>query len=254
MRKNAVRRASIAVRRIALPVLFIVFTYPCGVLLGCGLMFLRMIGFIRVRNKGRIPWDAKAMEIASNHPSILDPLVLLLLFFPECILHPFRYVPYIAADKKLFDRWFLFPLRSRIIFVPRGSALGVYRALLEAQSVLRKGGRVIIFPEGGRTSRGDMHIVYDGKRLRPLQMGVGRLAASVPVTIVPVWIQDAEKVMPIGATFPRFWKGPIDICVGRPLVSSPPSQSSDKEKKVAAKFVTEYVTDAIFQSSYWDSF
>jgi 1-acyl-sn-glycerol-3-phosphate acyltransferase len=68
---------------------------------------------------------------------------------------------------------------------------GAHRAAIR---VLRSGGALVVFPEGGRARTG---------RLEPFKPGAFRLAVKYGAPIVPVTICGAYKVWPVGKVFPR---------------------------------------------------
>ncbi|HWP43227.1 MAG TPA: lysophospholipid acyltransferase family protein [Blastocatellia bacterium] len=68
---------------------------------------------------------------------------------------------------------------------------GAHRA---AVKVLKSGGALVVFPEGGRTRTG---------RLEPFKPGAFRLALKYGAPIVPVTIRGAYRVWPVGTIIPR---------------------------------------------------
>lgn len=57
---------------------------------------------------------------------------------------------------------------------------------------------------------------------------------------VPVWVEGAEKVLPLGAKFPRFWKTPVSIIIGAPFTVKVTSRARGWEEAteiVAAKLL-----------------
>ena len=68
-------------------------------------------------------------------------------------------------------------------------------AIRRTLQLLRDGGAVVIFPEGGRG-------LPDGEMLR-FKGGAVRLALEADVPILPVTIRGAHRVWPAGRTIPR---------------------------------------------------
>lgn len=191
-----------------LKVLHFPFIYVFCFMFGIFVFILRLLGRVKIEFPEQFPKWKNRLIIASNHPSAFEPWLLLGIFFSECVLHPIMHIPYITPDKKLFKRWFLYPIWDRMIFIPRGNIRGELKAFFLISLTLRRNRRVIIFPEGGRTGRGkEKEIVYSkkGKPLRSLKNGIGIVALHSGATIIPVWISGADKVLPIGALFPRLW-------------------------------------------------
>ncbi len=124
--------------------------------------------------------------------------------------------------------------------MPRGKRKrGLFRVLIELIKVLRVGGSAILFPEGGRTHNGDRFVYsVSGKRLRELKDGVGRLICRTGCIVVPVWVDDAEKVLPPGCWFPRFWRV-MTITIGKPFCQERMENPSKQDFKVTTKRVSD---------------
>lgn len=123
--------------------------------------------------------------IASNHQSFLDP-VLIGMALPV----PIHYM----ARASLFD----VPLLGRVLAgvgvhpVRRGQA--DVAALRTAIGVLRAGHVLVLFPEGTRTSDGELG------RFKP---GVGALALRCHVPVLPACVEGAFECWPRTAALPR---------------------------------------------------
>jgi len=80
------------------------------------------------------------------------------------------------------------------------------RGLRQAVRVLRRGGAVVIFPEGGRQVSGSIGTA---------KPGVGLLAAHAKVPVVPVLLQGTFQALPPGAR----WLHPakIRVAFGQPI-------------------------------------
>jgi 1-acyl-sn-glycerol-3-phosphate acyltransferase len=85
-------------------------------------------------------------------------------------------------------------------------------------SVLRDGGRIIVFPEGGRTCYQQERLVSrGGKRLGRLTKSVALLVKKADL-VLPVWVDGAETVLPNGKfPFPHFWQGRVVVKIGEPF-------------------------------------
>jgi long-chain acyl-CoA synthetase len=68
------------------------------------------------------------------------------------------------------------------------------------------GWSILIFPEGMRSSTGDM---------KPFRGGIGMIGSRLDVPVVPVRIDDVDKLLPVGASFVR--PGPVRVAFGAPL-------------------------------------
>ena len=196
--------------------LFWLVSYPTAIFVGLLVIALRLTGWLKINGLENLPKYQKSVLLVSNHPSLWEPIILVGLFFPQYLFHPVKQGPWSTPDQQNYtDKWYWGIFRSRFISVPRGRRRGELRALIEIIKVLRMGGNVILFPEGGRTSRGE-HFVYSAslKYMRELKNGVGRIICRTNCTVVPVWIDGAEKVLPVGTWLPRVWRG-MTLTVGK---------------------------------------
>jgi long-chain acyl-CoA synthetase len=87
--------------------------------------------------------------------------------------------------------------------VPFDRTENMIKGLRLAQSVLRSGRPVLIFPEGTRGSDGDLH---------PFKPGIGLLGVELGVPIVPCLIEGTFRALPKGKLFPR--RAPIRVTFG----------------------------------------
>ncbi len=137
--------------------------------------------------------------LASNHVSYFDPVVV----GSACP----RDVNYMAKHD-LFSNgvssWFLFKLKA--FPVKRGSS-DIW-ALKEAIRRVKKGGGLLLFPEGRR-----IHI--DEKEAMP-EAGVGFLANKLNVPVIPVHVKGTETVLPKAAKFITFSK--ISVTFGKQIL------------------------------------
>lgn len=223
-------------RRLLNAITYWTFAYPSGLMLGIILTLLRMTGRVKIQHPERFPIEIPraGLLLVSNHPSLWEPLLLYGLFFRLTLLHPIKGGPWSTPDQKNYnDKWYWGGLfGSRFIKVPRGNRRGELRALIGILRTLRAGHVVIMFPEGGRTGREKNRLTTSsGKQLRILKSGIGRLMCRGYFQVVPVWVDGAEHVLPIGAWFPRFWRK-MTICVGEPLKAKHICKSSREEIEI----------------------
>jgi long-chain acyl-CoA synthetase len=68
------------------------------------------------------------------------------------------------------------------------------------------GWSILIFPEGVRSATGD---------IKPFRGGIGMIASRLDVPIVPVRIDNVDRLLPVGGTFVR--PGRVRVAFGRPL-------------------------------------
>ena len=94
---------------------------------------------------------------------------------------------------------------------PFGRTEHVRSSLERVGSYVDAGWNVIVFPEGTRSTTG---------RLGPMKAGIGLLATQLDVPVVPIGIRGADRILPKGATLPR-WRGRVGVRIGEPLTFEP---------------------------------
>ena len=230
-------------KKIIKTIVFLGMTYIYGSFSGVLFHLFRTLGIIKVLYYERFPRYQGNLILVSNHPSLLEPLLLPALFFPEYILYPRRLTPWSAPDKKNYwDKWFYFWMKPRAIPIDRGNRNGELKALFQMKEILRLGGRIILFPEGGRTFKGT-NFLYSRmrKKLRELKNGIGWLVSRTEAVVVPVWIEGTENVLPNNKfPFLRVWRK-ITIKIGQPLEFPESPENNAKEK------ITQRITNALLK-------
>ena len=105
----------------------------------------------------------------------------------------------------------------------------------EAIEMIRRKRALVIFPEGGRTRT---------LKLMPFKMGAFRLALTHGVPIVPVTINGAETIWPVGKIFPR--TGKLTITYHPPIeVERLPEEASRSELKEKARALARQTHDVV---------
>lgn len=104
------------------------------------------------------------------------------------------------------------------------------QALGEAIARLKAGKPVVIFPEGTRTTNG---------QLQAGKPGIGMLVAEAQCPVIPVYIAGTYQVLPIGATWPRYHA--VSVHFGAPLTFPPPTKDQAREfyQKVSSTVMQE---------------
>jgi 1-acyl-sn-glycerol-3-phosphate acyltransferase len=69
------------------------------------------------------------------------------------------------------------------------------------------GWSILIFPEGMRSPTG---------QLKPFRGGIGMIGSRLEVPIIPVRIDDVDKLMPVGSTFVK--PGRVRVAFGAPML------------------------------------
>jgi len=193
-----------AVRRLALPYWLI--------------PMLKIWAHIRVSGRENLKALSGPVIFASNHQSHFDVPSILAALGPHR-----RYRVATAMSKEFFEKHF-FPERyslreyltnslnyfgATFFFnafpLPQHHA-GAGETIRYMGELVEQGWSILIFPEGDRTSTGE---------LLPFQPGVGMIAAHLKIPVVPVRIVGLEKVLNRSARWPSF--GRVEVKFGRPM-------------------------------------
>ena len=135
--------------------------------------------------------------LASNHESYLDP--------PLVGSVADRGI-FFLARKTLLEGAFFGWLLPKLNVIPVDQEGGDRSALKALIRILKGGGGTLVFPEGERTSDG---------QLRPAQPGLGFVIAKTLAPVVPMRIFGAREAWPRGSSRVRF--RPITVVVGEPI-------------------------------------
>ncbi|HSD46694.1 MAG TPA: lysophospholipid acyltransferase family protein [Pyrinomonadaceae bacterium] len=147
----------------------------------------RVLWGIEFRGVDNIPQHGGVI-IAANHQTYFDPFWLSIP-----IKRPIRYLAWSAAFNwpfigRCIGWWGAWPIALE------GSDPAPVRRSIQW---LRDGGAVVIFPEGARSTSGE---------LERFKAGAVRLALEADVPILPVTIKGGHHVWPRGQRTPRFGK------------------------------------------------
>ena len=154
---------------------------------GLLLPFLKL--FYPRRQKDRPPLPEGAAIICANHSNLVDPLLMAITFGKK---HHLRFMAKIELSRIPLIGWLL--RKAGVYFVDRGT--NDLNAVKTSLSLLKKGEKICIFPEGTRVHADES---VDAKN------GAVRFAMRTGVPIVPVFITRDKKL---------FKK--IDLVVGEP--------------------------------------
>ena len=83
---------------------------------------------------------------------------------------------------------------------------GARQTLKYIGELTAEGWSILIFPEGERSTTGE---------IKPFRGGIGMIGARLDVPIIPVRIQGVERLMPVGSSFVR--PGRVRVAFGAPL-------------------------------------
>lgn len=223
--KKLIRWLLLLLKKLICKLLFLLSVYIFGgVLLGGIVFLLKVVGLIKIKHNISPEVFENGLIVVSNHPSLIDPLLISSLFCGQYMRHPFKSSPWNIAEAKNYNKWYWRWAGARIIWVDRDNPQEARGTFQKARKVLNSKGILVILPEGGRTSSNSADDLFSspekGKKLRPLKRGVGVLIRGSNVPVYCAWIDGSDKVMRNLPgrfyTFPRFWKK-ITITIGEPL-------------------------------------
>ncbi len=174
------------------------------------------------------PFQGKAI-LAPNHASFLDP-PLIGAAWPEEI--------HFLARASLFRYKGWRALLSYLNAHPvHGTAQDIESFRLICQ-LLTEGKKVVIFPEGERSSTG---------QLQTIKLGIAMLALRVQCPIIPVYIHGTFEAWPRHSRWPKF--GSAVACVfGNPIF--PPS-SAEMTKKQMQEVMIQQVQKELEKLRLW---
>lgn len=171
-----------------------------------GFIYFRVLNQTTIIGKKDLPKTANVM-LLSNHQSMIDSFMIgLCAYFPRTLIQP-SLIPWNPAAEENFyknplmawlaDNWKCIPVKRG-----RRDLSVVYkmkRALISSP--------VTIFPEGTRT--------------RSSEIGKGRAGAGLTILenrpiVVPVYIDGMNRLLPVGAIFPRLFRH-IYVYYGKPI-------------------------------------
>jgi len=188
--------------------------------------FCRLAFKIEFHGVDNIPREG-ACIITPNHITYADP-IWITIPMPRRVYYmawhkPFR-IPVLGLLMRMFGA---FPVNLDVA--------ADASAQREAIEMIRSNRALVIFPEGGRTRT---------LKLMPFKMGAFRLALTHGVPIVPVTINGAETIWPVGKIFPR--TGKLTITYHPPIeVQRLPEEASRSELKERARALARQTHDVV---------
>jgi len=182
----------------------------------CGIIF-KLVFRLKVTGSENIPKNNPFIVVA-NHSSLLDPVILGVSIRPKIV--------FVAAAYLFKIHWLGYLLRKANAIPVQGE--NDISSLKRALKILRAGGVLGIFPEGGIDRQKDN---------LPVKAGAGFLAVKIGVPIVPIKIKGADKVLPKGAKFlTKLDK--IEVEIRKPIVCS---RKNNPDKETVKSIVDKYI-------------
>jgi len=183
-------------------------------------IIVRVAFRIKVKGLDKIP-KAGAVLLCPNHQSYIDPLLIFALM-PGWLLNRLMFVAFGEFFRRPPLSWIVRPARV----VPTGSARTLGESLKLSYEGLKLGMAVCIFPEGGRTTTGE---------IMPPRPGAGILSVETKSQIVPILIEGAINTL--SPLHPEFRFAKVSITVGDPIE---PSTLGNPTKKLYKEMVDKW--------------
>ena len=163
---------------------------------------------LTTHGKEHVPRKGAAI-LAANHASFLDPILI-----GMCARRPVRFL--VARDFYRDPRFHA--LLRWLGAIPVGGDAGMIRSFRHIADVIRGGGLLGIFPEGGITRDGVM---------KPFRAGAAVIALRMGVPVVPIHLCGTFDALPREARWPRFV--PVTLRIGEAIrVAARRNPSSDE--------------------------
>jgi 1-acyl-sn-glycerol-3-phosphate acyltransferase len=150
-----------------------------------GLWVFRILFSVEYYGVENVP-PTGAVIIAGNHPSYLDPVLVILP-----VNRTIRFMAWDALFRIPVLGWFIRALGAFPVDIRKGRGESAYQ---EAKRILESGQALGIFPEGQRSEHGPMG---------ELKTGTARLAIETGAPIVPVTIGGASRAWPKHKLLPK---------------------------------------------------
>lgn len=149
--------------------------------------------------------------LLANHPALIEAVVLASFFWHWHWLRRGGRVPWTLTDQGLFfgrlGRWLYPGLQALPVVRLRTNMAAKRRVLEEVQRLLSSGGSLMVFPESGRTCKGNVFVSKDGRRVRSCDASVLRIASRTAqdVSVLPIWIEHGVTEKPESMLY-GYWK------------------------------------------------
>ncbi|WP_348663714.1 lysophospholipid acyltransferase family protein [Chlamydia vaughanii] len=173
-----------------------------------------------------------AAIIAANHNSYLDPIAIHLCVH-RCLYH--------LARSSLFSNRVIGWLQRQWGCYPVKRGEGNSAAFRVAFQLFKKKKKLIIYPEGERSSTGE---------LGPGKVGVGLMAIKSQVPVIPVYIGGTYDIFNRHQKFPKLWKT-VTCIFGTPLHFDDLIQDKTLSNKDAYQIATDRIMSKIAELKTW---
>ncbi len=180
--------------------------------------------------------------LITNHPSLIETIVLPALFWWKKILGATARVPWSIADDSLFPGQWLYD-SFRCIAVCRKEGREAQKknvhAVRKMQEIFAKQGSIILYPEGGRTCKGTEHVSRGSRRVRVCDSKLVVQSVRCGAKVLPVWVDHGTITKP-----ESFWRGYKKLFFGPAMIVTFGRPVSLQREEVTDKVVAELLLSA----------
>jgi 1-acyl-sn-glycerol-3-phosphate acyltransferase len=162
-------------------------------------LLLKICGVnLKIHGREKIDWK-KPSVIISNHASYMDIPCLF-----RAVPGPLRMLAKKELKKIPLFGWSMW--MAGFIFIKRGSKKETLRSLLLAATKIKKGQRLVLFPEGTRSPNG---------KLQPFKRGAFVIIKKALTPVIPIIIKGSHKILPKNKVGIK--PGTIEVFIGQPI-------------------------------------
>ncbi|MGM0439848.1 MAG: lysophospholipid acyltransferase family protein [Chlamydiota bacterium] len=190
--------------------------------------YLKLFYGLEVHGAEHLNHPAGAI-VAPNHASNFDPPVV-------AVACPYEL--HFLAKHELFSQPVLNWLLPKLNTHPLHQSVRDFKSLKNMLKLLKKGEKVVIFPEGERTLTGEMN---------PLKDGLGFMMTSTKSAAIPTYIHGSYEAWKRQKALPKF-SGKMACVFGSPILCD---SFSELPKKEAHKAINAAVEKGIKALRQW---
>jgi len=199
--------------------------------------WLKIFTKVEIEGQNHLAEVTKPLIVAANHEAHLDPQLVAIALLAKPKLFPLRYMAK--------DVFFRIPLFNFLIWLmggfPAKKGKGIERSLALPLSILKRGGSVIIFPEG--------RMVIERPALGEGRRGAAMLGLKTGAMILPISLHSPRDLPPL----PIIWGRPkITVRIGQPfrLDRTKLLPAEDRAVLEATKLIMQKIADLYYQHRY----
>lgn len=180
-------------------------------------IYIKTIFRLRVFGMENVP-NRKPFIICSNHIRWIDPVTI-------GVALPARYDIKFMAKKELFKNPFIGYLFRQVGAFPVNRDDADFGAIKWSYQILKEGHVLGLFPEGSRSSSGQLQKAYNGAALIAVRSGV--------------------PILPVAVEGPYRFLKPLKLHIGKPFVLPPLVYEQRDEKKAQLDEMSRKIMDNI---------